>query len=246
MTGGDWTPRELLIATLARRLPDVGHVVSGAVSPMPAAAVLLARERSRGRLRITVLGSSRHYRLGDGGREIFDAAGQGRIDVFFLGGGQIDGAANINLVGVGEHPDFGVRFPGSYGSAYLYYVVPDVILFREEHSPRVLVAKVDFISAPGTSPPGIYRRGGPSALVTGRAIFRFDRRTARFGLESLHPGNALEDVVAATGFAFDHEQAAATTPAPTAEELALIRGPVRDALAETYPAFAAAMAAASI
>ena len=50
-------------------------------------------------------------------------------------------------IGDYEHPK--VRFPGSFGSAYLYYVVPKVILFRTEHSRRTLVPKVDFISAPG-------------------------------------------------------------------------------------------------
>ena len=35
----------------------------------------------------------------NGGAEIFDMAGRGRIDAFFLSGGQIDGQANINLVG---------------------------------------------------------------------------------------------------------------------------------------------------
>ena len=42
-----------------------------------------------------------------------------------------------------------------------YYVVPKVVLFREEHTPRVLVDQVDFVSAPGASPPGVYRPGGP-------------------------------------------------------------------------------------
>ena len=36
-----------------------------------------------------------------------------------------------------------MRFPGSFGSAYLYYVVPKVILFRVEHSRSTLVPKVD-------------------------------------------------------------------------------------------------------
>ena len=49
-----WTaarPRELLAAALARRLPAAGHVAVGAVSPVPAAAALLAERRSGGRLR---------------------------------------------------------------------------------------------------------------------------------------------------------------------------------------------------
>ena len=70
----------------------------------PGAAALLARERSGGRLRVSVLGSERHNPFTDGGVELFDCAAQGRIDAFFLGGGQIDGAANINLVGVGGYP----------------------------------------------------------------------------------------------------------------------------------------------
>jgi glutaconate CoA-transferase subunit B len=60
--------------------------------------------------------------------------------------------------------------------------VPKVILFREEHSPRTLVERVDFVSAPGVSPPGVFRPGGPHALVTGRAVFAFDRTAARFRL----------------------------------------------------------------
>ena len=67
-----------------------------------------------------------------------------------------------------DHPK--VRFPGSFGSAYLYYVVPKVILFRTEHSRRTLVPKVDFISAPGTNDANVYRPGGPVALVTNRCL----------------------------------------------------------------------------
>ncbi len=52
----------------------------------------------------------------EGSRELFDLAGQGRIDVFFLGGAQIDGEANINLVQAE-----GRRFPGSFGSAFMYF-----------------------------------------------------------------------------------------------------------------------------
>ncbi len=231
--------QELLIGVLARLLEGVGHVAVGALSPIPGAAALLARALSGGAMRVTLLGSRRHNGFTDGGRELFDCAAQGRIDAFFFGGGQIDGEANINLVGAGGYPRSDVRFPGSYGSPYLYFLIPRVILFREEHSPRVLVPKVDFVSAPGTSADGVWRRGGPVALLTGKALFSFDRDRRRFRLESVHPGNCVDDIVAATGFAFDHPAAAPTTPAPTAEMLALIRGPVGAQVAETYPRFAA-------
>jgi glutaconate CoA-transferase, subunit B len=233
-----WRRAELLIDLLAGMLDGLGHVAVGAASPIPGAAALLARERSGGRLRVSVLGSERHNPFTDGGRELFDCAAQGRVDAFFLGGGQIDGGANLNLIGVGDYPTTKVRWPGSFGSAYLYFLVPRVILFREEHSPRVLVPAVDFVSAPGTSPANVYRPGGPWALVTGRAVFRFDRARARFALASIHPGQTLADILANTGFAFDHPAEVPATSSPSAETLASIRGPVGRAIAETYPRFA--------
>jgi glutaconate CoA-transferase subunit B len=119
----------------------------------------------------------------------------------------------------------------------MYYVVPKVILFREEHSPRTLVEKVDFISAPGVSPPGVHRPGGPYALVTGRAVFSFDRAAARFRLRSVHPGETVAGVREATGFAFDAEEVG-ETPAPGPERLARIRSEIAPKVLNFYPEFA--------
>jgi glutaconate CoA-transferase subunit B len=151
---------------------------------------------------------------------------------------QIDGEANINLVGTGEYPRMQRRFPGSFGSAYLYFVVPKVILFREEHSRRTLVPKVDFISAPGTSPDNVYRPGGPYALVTNRCLFYFDRERRRFRLASVHPGQSVEEVRDHTGFDFDCPRQVPTTPVPTPEQLTLIRESIGERIAESYPEFA--------
>ena len=229
----------LLIGAMAGMLDGLGHVAVGAASPVPAAAALLARERGGGRPRVSLLGSRTHNDFTDGGRELFDRAAQGRIDAFFLGGVQIDGGANVNLLGVGAWPAFDRRYPGSYGSAYLYFLIPRVILFRAEHTTRTLVRKVDFVSAPGTSPPGVYRPGGPYALVTGRCVFRFQPARRRFRLVSLHPGYGLDDVRTVTGFDFDCPEWVPETPAPDREARALIHGPVGAALAEVYPRFAA-------
>lgn len=245
MAAPDFQIQELLITYLARYVADAGHVVTGAISPIPAASALLAERRSGGSLRATILGSRTRFPFTNGGVELFDAAGRGRVDVFFLSGGQIDGEANLNLVGTGDYPHADTRFPGSFGSAYMYFVVPRVILFREEHSPRVLVPKVDFVSAPGTSPPHVERRGGPSLLITNLAIMTFDKTKARFRLESVHPGVSVEDVIEATGFTFDHDENVPQTEIPTAKDLEEIRGPVRDALAETYPKFAGRLGAAA-
>jgi glutaconate CoA-transferase subunit B len=235
------SPAEVMITAIAPMLAGLGHVAVGAQSPIPGSAALLARAKSGGAMRVSVLGSRDQYPFTDGGRELFDCAGQGRIDAFFLSGGQIDGGANINLVGTGEidtYPRHSQRFPGSFGSAYLYYVVPRVILFREEHTPRTLVRAVDFISAPGTSPPEVYRPGGPHALVTSRCVFSFDKAARRFTLQSLHPGVNADEVRAATGFSYESPTRVPETPAPDAATLALLRGEIAHLVAATYPAFA--------
>lgn len=229
--------QELLIHVIAGLLQGCRIVATGAASPIPAAGALLARSQAKGRMHLGILGSNRHNFIRAGG-ELFDLAAQGRLDAFFLSGGQIDGHANINLVGAGgEYPRTDVRWPGSFGSGQLYYLVPRVILFREEHSRRVLVPKVDFISSCGPKNDGTYRPGGPIGLLTPLCWFAFDRQRLRFRLESVHLGHTVEEVRDQTGFDFDCPSHVPQTAAPGDDTLALLRGRVADELAETYPQF---------
>jgi glutaconate CoA-transferase, subunit B len=230
---------ELLAAAIAGLIAGTRHVAIGNASPIPAAAALLARELGNGKPQVSLLGSRRQSFFTDGGRELFDCAGQGRIDAFFLSGAQIDGEANINLTCIGDYARPKARFGGAFGSGYLYYVVPKVILFRLEHTRRTLVDKVDFISAPGTSADNVHRPGGAVALITNRCLFAFDRQRRRFSLRSVHPGHSVAEVVENTGFDFDRGADVPTTPAPSAEQLRLLRGTVAPQLTEVYPRFAA-------
>jgi glutaconate CoA-transferase subunit B len=235
----NYRPEELLADTIMRLIGDVRHVAVGASSPIPATAAIALRERHNGSPYVSLLGSRRHMFFTDGGRELFDCAGQGRIDVFFLSGGEIDGQGNINLVSIGDPDKPTARFPGSFGSSYLYFVVPKVILFRTEHSKRTLVPKVSYISAPGGSDDGVYRNGGPIALITNRCLFSFDQERRRFKLESVHPGHTLAEVIVNTGFEFDRPPEVPVTAVPSAETLRLMRQVVAPELAEVYPQFAA-------
>jgi glutaconate CoA-transferase, subunit B len=228
-----YAKEELLAAAIARLIGDARHVAVGAASPIPAMAVFLLQQKNHGVPRVSLLQKRSGNPFTEGSRELFDLAGQGRIDVFFLGGAQIDGEANINLVQAE-----GKRFPGSFGSAFMYFAAKKTILFREEHSPRVLVKKVDYVSAPGWSPPGVERRGGPAALLTGKALFLWQKDPHRFRLESVHPDSSAEDVRANTGFDYDAPACVPQTAAPTSDELDLIRGPVARVIAENYPGFA--------
>lgn len=231
-------PEEIYAAAIAGLLKGSRHVAVGMASPIPATGALLAREQSKGAMQVSILGSQDDSFWTNGGSELFDLAGRGGVDGFFLSGGQIDGAGNINLVGVSDYPETKVRWSGSFGSAYLYFVVPRVILFRWEHTRRTLVDKVDFISAPGASEPGVHRTGGPIALITERCLFQFDRARKGFRLQSLHPGHTLEEVRDNTGFAFDAPDHVPETPAPDAATLALLRGPVLGQVRRVYPVFA--------
>ncbi len=224
-----------LIETVRRLLDGTRHVAIGANSPIPAAAALLARRLGSGAARISMQQFPEFSSFTDGGRELFDLAGQGRLDAFFLSGAQIDGQGNINLVAVGDYAAPKARFPGSWGSGLLYFAVPRVILFRSEHSRRSLVERVDFVSAPGTSPPGVWRRGGPVALVTPLCAFAFEG--GGFRLASIHPGHTLEEVRDQTGFAFVCPDRVPETPAPAVEAIGLLRGEVAPLLADLYPAF---------
>ena len=231
---------ELLIGSIASNLDGLRHVAVGASSPIPGAAALLARSRSNDSMRVSILGSEDNNFFTDGGKEIFDIAGQGRMDAFFLSGAQIDGQANINLVSVGDYRRPKARFSGSFGSGYLYYVVPRVILFRLEHTRRTLVDKVDFVSAPGFSDENVYRPGGPYKLITDRCLFEVDKTRRCFRLQSVHPGHTVNEIYEQTGFTFDMPDGdVPNTPVPDATTLATIRGPVAEEISEIYPAFAA-------
>jgi glutaconate CoA-transferase subunit B len=233
-----FTPDEVMAVVIARRVRDGETVATGANSPVPAAGCLLAQRRHAPRARVIILGSRSHYPFASG-KEFFDFAQRGRLDLFFLSGVQIDAQANINLHALGDYHRPTRRFPGAFGSGVLYHVVRRVVLFRTEHSRRVFVPRVDFITGPGTSPAWVRRPGGPEAVVTPLAVLRFNRALGRLELESVHPCHTIDEVLAHTGFALPVPPGAGVTPPPTAEELALLRGPVLDELAPVYPQFVA-------
>jgi len=213
---GPYAKEELLACVIARLLDGARHAAIGASSPIPASGCFL-RKMSDSGFRVSLQQRRTANPFTEGSRELFDLAGQGRIDTFFLGGAQIEGTGAINLVRAD-----GKRFPGSFGSAFMYPMVPGTILFREEHSRRSLVPKVEFVSA----------RGRPKALLTGRALVSWH---GRFRLEIVHE---RFDVRAETGFDFDAPADVPLTPPPSDAELRLLRGPVAKLVAADYPDFA--------
>ena len=91
-------------AAARRRKPRRGRRVLADPGRRRHAAAGARRAPRPAPVRISILGSVEHNFFTNGGAELFDCAAQGRIDAFFLGGGQIDGQGNINLVGAGDYP----------------------------------------------------------------------------------------------------------------------------------------------
>ncbi len=234
---GDWTAAELMAVTIARRLRDGETIAVGSVSPIPASACLLAQQRHAPRARLILLGSPEHFPFDGGMQEFYNFAMRGKLDVFFASGAQIDQHGNFNLSVIGDFARPKIRLPGGRANGVLSFVARRLILFRTEHSPRVFVPQVDFVTAPGTTPPGIYRLGGLSAVVTDLAVLGFRREVGRLELESVHPGVTLEEVRARTGFPLHAPDPVPVTPPPGLEELSLLRTTVRERLEAFYPEF---------
>jgi glutaconate CoA-transferase subunit B len=152
----------------------------------------------------------------------------GRVDVGFLSGAQVDCYGNINSTSIGadpRHPK--VRFSGSGGACDIACLAQRTIIIAL-HEKRRFPEKVDYITSPGWLSGGESRReaglsrGGPSVVVTTKAVMRFHPDSRRMVLFSYHPGLSAQGVADETGFALDISQAV-ETPVPTAAELRILR-----------------------
>ncbi|HEX6548080.1 MAG TPA: CoA synthetase [Candidatus Dormibacteraeota bacterium] len=196
---------------IARRIGDGDRVGIGVNSPIPAAAALLARRLHAPHARLRLTGSPEGERF-LGSKEFFDMAQRGKIDLFFFSGIQVDRMGRINLHVLGDHERPRRRFAGAFGSAVLYQVIPRVILFRTEHSPRALVEQVDFVSAVGR----------PELLVTPRAVLA-PGADGELELVSYSPWESIQSVRAATGWDLRIRPDVRATEPPTEHELEVLR-----------------------
>jgi glutaconate CoA-transferase subunit B len=233
----DYTPAELMAVAIARRLRDGETIAVGSVSPIPASACLLARETHAPRARLILLGNYEQFPFNGGMQEFYNFAMRGKLDVFFGSGAQIDQHGNFNLNLIGDLARPKVRLPGGRAQGVLPFVVKRTILFRTDHSRRVFVPRVDFVTAPGSPPEGVYRLGGVSAVVSDLAVLAFYPERRRLELESVHPGVTLDALQARTGFPLHAPEPTPVTPPPTPRELELLRTVVRERLTAFYPEF---------
>jgi len=156
----------------------------------------------------------------------------GLIDVGFLGAAQIDRFGNINTTVIGDdyaHPK--TRLPGSGGACEIAINAREVFVIMRQ-SKRSFVERIDFRTSPGNlggaeNAARIRREQGwlgrgPSVVVTDLGIYHFDE-SGEMRLDSIHPGATLDQVRETIGWEPRIAPDLRTTPAPTEDELRLIR-----------------------
>ena len=240
-----WTADEMMTVAAARALPDRATVFVGI--GLPSTAANLARlTHAPGLVLVYESGTigSRPPRLplsiGDGilaetadavvpVPEIFAYWLQaGRIDVGFLGAAQIDRHANINTTVIGDYDRPVVRLPGAGGAPEISSSCGEVVVIVR-HSPRTMVDRLHFLTSVGHgSGPGARAAlglpgRGPTLVITDLGLLRPDPATFELTLSALHPGVAMEDARAATGWDLAVEAGLGRTDPPTDEELAVLR-----------------------
>jgi glutaconate CoA-transferase subunit B len=145
-----------------------------------------------------------------------------------MAGAQVDVFGNLNSTIIGTYEAPKRRLIGVLAQAELLaFVRKPLILMVQSH--RSLVERVDFITGVGFYEGGESRTalglppGGPRRLITDLAVFDFETPDHRMRLVSLHPGVDLKDVTANASGRFVVPPLVPETPAPTADEIRLVR-----------------------
>jgi glutaconate CoA-transferase, subunit B len=149
---------------------------------------------------------------------------RGLIDAGFLAGSQIDRFGNLNTTVIGDYGAPKVRLPGSGGACEIAINARKVLVMMQQ-SKRSFVERIDFTTSPGHLGgvrPKEWLGTGPIAVVTGLGVYWFDR-SGEMQLRTLHPGVTLEEIRKNTGWEMKVSDDLGETPAPTDEELRLIR-----------------------
>ena len=152
----------------------------------------------------------------------------GKIEVGFLGGAQIDRWGNINTTVIGSYARPKVRLPGSGGAAEIAVHARRVLIISRLN-PRAFPAEVDFITSPGQRSKGKSRRelgmpgAGPIKVITDKGILENDPATGEMVLTALYPGVTVEEVKASVGWPLRANPTLGEVAVPSVAELDLLR-----------------------
>jgi glutaconate CoA-transferase, subunit B len=239
------TPAEMMAAVAARELRD-GEVVFVGIG-LPNLACNLARATHAPNLvliyesgAVGAVPERLPVSIGDpslvtgslmvcGMADVFQSLLQnGRIEVGFLGGAQIDRFGNINTTVVGSYERPEVRLPGSGGAAEIAIHARRTLVISRLNR-RAFPERVDFVTSPGQVSGGRTRRelgmpgAGPVKVVTDRAILEADPESGELVLTALYPTVTADQVRAEVGWPLRTRPSLQQVEPPTPEELRLLR-----------------------
>jgi len=152
---------------------------------------------------------------------------QGRVNVSFIGGAQVDRFGNLNTSYIGGVQNVETRLPGSGGACDLASLAQRHIIIMI-HEKRRFVPRVDYITSPGFGDGADWRRkvglprGGPATVITTMGILGFDLKSKEMKLISVHPGVTVDAVRANTGWPLQVAGDLTQTPEPTEDELSML------------------------
>ncbi|MEY2607294.1 MAG: glutaconate CoA-transferase, subunit [Verrucomicrobiota bacterium] len=121
-----------------------------------------------------------------------------------------------------------MRLPGAGGAPEIAGSAGEVLIILRQ-TLKTFVEQLDFMTSVGHGDGGDYRKRigltgeGPVAVISDLGILQPDRLSKELTLTSLHPGVTLDEARAATGWELKVSPALQTTPAPTADELLVLR-----------------------
>ena len=240
------TRAEVCVAACADAWRGDGEIVCSPMGTIPRIGALLARATFEPDLLLS--DGEAYLQTADGVtegwlpfRSVFDIVAAGTRHVM-MGASQIDRFGNQNISAIGDWKKPTVQLLGSRGAPgntvnhTTSYWVPN-------HSPRVFVEQVDFVSGVGydraaTADAEASRFHEIRVVVTNLAVLDFAGPDHAMRVRSVHPGVTVAEVTAATGFSLVVDGDVPVTRAPDADELRLIRDVLdpRDSRSKEVPA----------
>ena len=247
-TSGHYSMGELMVATAAREIRD-GEIVFVGMR-LPLIAFVVAKKThapnavglfENGVIRTTPA-PELIYTMADppnivGATQCLDVLGvmsllqSGRVHLGFLGAAEVDRFGNLNSTEIKGTKE-STRLPGSGGACDIASLAHRFVVLLE-HTKQRLPEHVSYVTSPGNGDGPGWRqrvglpRGGPSAVITTKAVLRFGEDGEAY-LASVHPGIEVDDVLSNTGWKLNASNRVEQTQEPSDQELRAIREYDRD------------------
>jgi len=236
----DYTLEEQLISRIAKLFGPEDEFQTGAATYCAIAGLILAKRtraprlilRGGDRLSLTLLADV----VGGLRGEMAIEALKSVEDIFiidmwggwymFMGPAQIDQYGNVNISLIGDKAKPSVALIGARGLPDNCTCCREINWVVTNHTKRVFVPRVDFISGPGWVPErisGDIKYGHPLFVFSNLGVMDFDPETHRMRLASVHTGVTPQQVQENTGFELIMPDPVPETEPPTEEEVRLIR-----------------------